>query len=108
MNVAIIVATLFLIVGVGAGIGIVIIKPIYVHYGGAAIGAGYIIYIVSAMICSTIRGYITNLKKFDDYKQTYDKMVKGRGYFKFFIECYHYRTSGRGNGRKKIITHSAI
>jgi len=55
MHVAIIVATLFLIAGIGGGIGIMVIKPIYVHYGGAAIGLGYIIYIVSAIICSSIR-----------------------------------------------------
>jgi hypothetical protein len=76
-------------------------------YGGIAIGVGYIIYVVSAFTCSTIRGYITNLKKFDEYKQTYDKMVKGRGYFKFFIECYHYRSGGKNKSRKKVVTHTA-
>ena len=64
MHVPIIVAKLVLIVGFGAGIGIMIVKPELLAYGGAAIGAGYIIYVVCAFTCSTIRAYITNLKKF--------------------------------------------
>jgi hypothetical protein len=34
---------------------------------------------------SDIRGYITNLKKFEEYKTIYDSMVAGRGFFHFWI-----------------------
>lgn len=36
-------------------------------------------------------------------------MVKGRGYFNFWIECYHYRTVRTKNGtrREKVVTHTA-
>ena len=46
---------------------------------------GYLVYAGVSICLSDIRGYITNLKKFDDYKTTYDKMVAGRGYFNFWI-----------------------
>jgi hypothetical protein len=46
---------------------------------------------------------------FDDYKQTYDKMVKGKGYFTFWIECYHYKTVQTKNRsrQQKVVTHTA-
>ena len=31
-------------------------------------------------------------------------MVKGRGYFRFWIECYHYTSQGKN--RRKVITHT--
>lgn len=36
-------------------------------------------------------------------------MVTGRGYFHFWIECYHYRTVRTKNGtrREKVVTHTA-
>jgi len=36
-------------------------------------------------------------------------MVKGRGYFHFWIECYHYVTVRTKNGtsRRKVVTHTA-
>lgn len=36
-------------------------------------------------------------------------MVKGRGYFHFWIECYHYKTVSTKNGsrREKVVTHTA-
>lgn len=69
----------------------------------------YLIYLVSVCCCSNIKGYITNLKKFDDYSTIYNKMVAGRGYFHFWIECYHYRTVRTKNGtrREKVVTHTA-
>lgn len=107
-HLAIIVATLVLIAGFGAGIGIMVVQPEIITYGGVAIGVGYVSYLVSALTCSTIRNYITNLKKFEQYKQTYDKMVNGRGYFRFYIECYHYKTTGKkSKKRNKVVTHRA-
>jgi hypothetical protein len=36
-------------------------------------------------------------------------MVTGKGYFHFWIECYHYRTVRTKNGtrREKVVTHTA-
>ena len=36
-------------------------------------------------------------------------MRKGNGYFKFWIECYHYVTvkTKRGKSRRKVVTHTA-
>ena len=36
-------------------------------------------------------------------------MVEGRGFFRFWIECYHYRTVRTKNGtrREKVVTHTA-
>jgi hypothetical protein len=110
MHAAVIIATLVLIAGIGAGIGLMVSDPNFMTYGIAPIAIGYIAYIFASIMFSTIRGYITNLKKFDDYKQTYDKMVKGRGYFRFWIECYHYKTTRTKKGRssrKKVVTHTA-
>lgn len=66
-------------------------------------------YINTALCCSDIKEYINNLKKFDDYKETYDKMVNGKGYFRFWIECYHYVTvrTKKGTRRRKVVTHTA-
>lgn len=70
----------------GIAIGIAIYQSrISIQGGIASIVTGYVIYLIGSIGCSEIRAYITNLKKFDDYKQTYDKMVVGRGYFIFWI-----------------------
>ena len=50
------------------------------------------------------------MKKFDQYQETYDQMVKGKGYFTFWIECYHYETYRDSKGRshtRKVVTHTA-
>jgi hypothetical protein len=111
MHMPIIIATLLLIGGFGAGIGIMVVQPDLIMYGGIAIAVGYISYLVASLTLSSIRAYITNLKQFEQYKQTYDKMVKGRGYFRFHIECYHYKTSGKKNKKtskkSKVVTHTA-
>ena len=76
---------------------------------GGIIGVSYILYIVSSCLCSDIRGFITNMKAFEDYKNMYDLMVNGKGYFTFCIECYHYetRTDDDGNSsQEKVVTHS--
>lgn len=90
------------------GIAILAAK-ISLQAGIIVIIASYLIYLICSIFCSEIRGYITNLKKFDDYKATYDKMKVGRGYFHFWIECYHYRTVRTKNGtrREKVVTHTA-
>ncbi len=85
MHYGVIISTAFFIGGLIAGIYLMSSNAQYVSYGGGAIGVGYLIYLIGSFTTSTIRGYITNLKKFDNYKQTYDKMVKGRGYFRFYI-----------------------
>ena len=76
---------------------------------GAIIAISYIVYICATCCCNDIKGYITNLKKFDDYSNIYKKMVEGKGFFKFWIECYHYRTVRTKNGtrREKVVTHTA-
>lgn len=110
MHVAIIISTLILIGGIAGGVVLFQIQPSFIIYSGIIIGLAYIIYLIVSMFCSTIRNYISNLKKLEDYKVTYDKMVKGRGYFKFWIECYHYKRtrSRKGSSRKrKVVTHTA-
>ena len=70
----------------------------------------YFFYLFIACCCSDIKGYIEKMKKFDDYQETYDKMVRGKGYFKFHIECYHYvrRSTRRGqSSSRKVVTHTA-
>lgn len=52
---------------------------------GLLIGIPYLLYLIVVICCSDIRGYITNLKKFDDYKETYDGMVAAKGFFIFWI-----------------------
>jgi hypothetical protein len=50
------------------------------------------------------------MKKFEQYQETYDQMVKGKGYFSFWIECYHYETYRDSKGRshtRKVVTHTA-
>ena len=49
----------------------------------------YLIYLCVVYCKSENKDYIHNMKPFDDYQATYDKMVKGRGFFTFKIECYH-------------------
>ena len=108
MHVPIIVTTLIMIGGVVGGV--ILARAPDTQVGGIVlIVIPYLIYLIVTCCCSDIKGYITNLKKFDDYKQTYDKMVAGRGYFHFWIECYHYRTVRTKNGtrREKVVTHTA-
>lgn len=57
---------------------------------GVIIGISYVIYLCTACVGSDVRGYITNLKAFDDYKNIYDLMINGKGFFSFYICCYHY------------------
>lgn len=52
---------------------------------GLVIGLPYLFYLIAVIAMSDIRGYITNLKKFEDYKVIYDSMVAGRGFFHFWI-----------------------
>lgn len=108
MHVSILVSTLILIGGIVGGI-ILLGMPDNFGAGIGVLVGGYLVYAGVSICLSDIRGYITNMKKFDDYKTTYDKMVTGRGYFHFWIECYHYRTVRTKNGtrRQKVVTHTA-
>ena len=69
----------------------------------------YLFYLCSVCCCNDILDYLNNTKKLDDYQSTYDKMVEGRGYFTFWIECYHNVTTGHGKHRRtrKVVTHTA-
>jgi hypothetical protein len=69
----------------------------------------YLIYLISVCCCSDIKHYIENMKSFQQYQPTYDKMANGQGYFTFWIECYHYVTvrSKNGSRRRKVVTHTA-
>ena len=100
MHIPIVLLTLVLIGAVVTAI-ILIPKPENFNTGLGIVIAGYLIYLIIAICCSDIRGYISNLKKFDDYKKTYDTMVAGRGYFHFWIECYHYRQVKTKNGTRQ-------
>jgi hypothetical protein len=83
-HIAILVATAIMIGGVIAGV-ILLGYPSLINVAVALLVFPYCLYLILSICCSEIRGYITNLKKFDDYKKTYDKMVIGRGYFIFWI-----------------------
>ena len=56
---------------------------------GAAVGIifaiSYIVYLCCVCCCNDIKGYITNLKKFDEYATLYQSMVDGKGFFRFWI-----------------------
>lgn len=69
----------------------------------------YFFYLCISCCCSDIKSYIENTKKYDAYQGTYDKMVQGKGYFSFYIECYHYINTGTGRHRRrrKVVTHTA-
>lgn len=69
----------------------------------------YLIYIGLSIFCSDLRNYISNMKPNAQYEQTYNKMVLGRGFFVFWIECYHYVTvrTKKGTSRRKVVTHTA-
>lgn len=97
-----------MIIGVAVGIAILDTGISY-EAGIVVLVVCYLTYLIGSIFCSEIRAYITNLKKFEEYKQTYDKMVIGRGYFNFWIECYHYKTIRTKNGtrREKVVTHTA-
>lgn len=84
MHIAVLVGTAIMVGGVAAGV-ILLGDPTLFNVAIALLVAPYCLYLITSICCSQIRGYITNLKKFDDYKQTYDKMVIGRGYFHFWI-----------------------
>ena len=76
---------------------------------GLILGLTYLLYIIIAICCSDTRGYITNLKRFDEYKVIYDSNVEGKGYFEFWIECYHYETRTDHEGRTsthKVVTYT--
>lgn len=49
------------------------------------IGIAYLIYLVLSIFCSDLRNYINNMKPNSQYEQTYNKMVRGRGFFVFWI-----------------------
>ena len=112
MHTAIIISTVILwaaILIVAIGSGSFFSGPGSAAPIGIIILISYIIYLICVCCCNDIKGYITNLKKFDDYSKIYDAMVAGKGYFRFWIECYHYRTVRTKNGtrRQKVVTHTA-
>jgi hypothetical protein len=70
----------------GIVVGAIGFGKFLVDYSTAlVIAIPYLIYILVVIFASDIRGYITNLKKFEDYKLTYDGMVAGKGFFIFWI-----------------------
>lgn len=78
-------------------VGIVGQSAGFLDVGGMVpmIVVSYLLYLGIAICCSDMRGYLANMKRFVDFQDTYDKMCKGRGYFHFWIECYHYETRTR-------------
>lgn len=84
MHTAVVIGTLLFIAGII--VGAIGFGNFLVDYSTAlVICIPYLVYLICAVCLSDIRGYITNLKKFDDYKKTYDGMVAGRGFFRFYI-----------------------
>ena len=85
MHVSIIVASL--IFWRGLILGVLGTSQGFLTVGGTVgiIIATYFFYLICVCCCNDIKGYITNLQKFEDYTNIYDKMVKGKGYFHFFI-----------------------
>ncbi len=83
----------------------------FLDLGGtiALIAGTYFLYAFFAICCSDIRSYVSNMKKIGQYANTYQKIRNGRGFFKFYIECYHYHTvrSNSGTTRMKNVTHTA-
>jgi hypothetical protein len=69
----------------------------------------YVLYLLLGICCSELRQYLHNMKPSAEYVTTYNKMVQGRGFFKFWIECYHYVTvrTKKGTSRRKVVTHTA-
>ena len=69
----------------------------------------YIVYLCVSCNCSEAKEYLQNMKAFMEYKEMYDKMVKGEGFFRFWIECYHHESRGSGKRRRsvKVVTHTA-
>lgn len=79
---------------------------------GATVGiiiGSYLLYLIIGYCCSDIKDYIHNMKRFDNYQETYNNMVRGKAYFKFWIECYHYVTvrTRKGTRQRKVVTHTA-
>ncbi len=79
---------------------------------GSSIGViagSYVMYLLFGICCSDLREYLNNMKRNSDYEATYNKMVQGRGFFRFWIECYHYVTvrTKKGTSRRKVVTHTA-
>jgi hypothetical protein len=55
---------------------------------GAMIGmivGSYLVYLIIGCCCSDIKDYVQNTKKFDDFQATYNQMVRGKGFFRFWI-----------------------
>lgn len=108
MHIVILISTIIyvacLIVGV---VGLDTFLPL-----GATIGmivGPYCLYLLLSICCSELREYLSNMKKFDGYQETYNQMVKGKGFFKFWIVCYHYETIQTKDGvsQRKVVTHTA-
>lgn len=68
MHVPVIVTTILFFAGIGIGIGGM--GRIFTDNAGpiCLIVIPYVIYLIFSICCSATRGFITNLKKFDDYK----------------------------------------
>jgi hypothetical protein len=83
----------------------------FISKGGciAMFVVSYVFYLILGLCCSDLRNYLHNMKRNADYEETYNKMVRGRGFFRFWIECYHYVTVRTKNGtsRRKVVTHTA-
>jgi hypothetical protein len=83
----------------------------FLSLGGSAglFAASYVLYLLFGICCSDLREYLNNMKRNSEYEATYNKMVQGRGFFRFWIECYHYVTVRTKNGtsRRKVVTHTA-
>lgn len=67
MHTAIIVGTVLFIGGIVVG-AIGFNKFLVAYSTGLVIGLPYLVYLICAVCLSDIRGYITNLKRFEEYK----------------------------------------
>ena len=85
------------------------------HYmdEGSAIGllvGAYVFYVAIVCIWSDVPKYVSDLTVFRECANQHEEMVRGRGYFTFSIECYHFENRRDHKGEYssvKIVTHSA-
>jgi len=83
-HILILIMTIIMIGGIVVAI-IGLNKFLQLYMVAILIAAPFLLYIGITFCCSQIRGYIFNLKKFDQYQNIYNTMKLGKGYFTFFI-----------------------
>ena len=84
-NTGIIAVTVIFLGGLTGGIIIITTTEYLFGLAIALMVVPYVLYLCVVGCYNEVTKYLENMKKFDDYQPTYDKMVNGRGSFKFWI-----------------------